>query len=78
MTNGGSIVCVTAPGAAQIESGLVAHNIAAGAITELARSLAVALAPYDIRANAAAPATNAGAPIGARGRGVSRRCVPPQ
>ena len=55
MKDGGSLVCVTAPGGAQVEAGRVAHNVVAGAITELARSLAVALAPYDIRANAITP-----------------------
>ena len=55
MEAGGSMECLTAPGAAQVAQGLVAHNVVAGAITELARSLAVALAPFGIRANAVAP-----------------------
>jgi NAD(P)-dependent dehydrogenase (short-subunit alcohol dehydrogenase family) len=55
MTAGGSIVCASAPGATEVERGLVAHNVVAGAITQLARSLAVALAPYGIRANAVTP-----------------------
>ena len=34
MEAGGSMVCLTAPGAAQVAQGFVAHNVVAGAITE--------------------------------------------
>jgi NAD(P)-dependent dehydrogenase (short-subunit alcohol dehydrogenase family) len=71
MTSGGSMVCVTTPDAVHVEPGLVAHNVVLGAITELARSLAVALAPYGIRANAVTPASitdSRGCLAGRRGR----------
>jgi NAD(P)-dependent dehydrogenase (short-subunit alcohol dehydrogenase family) len=55
MGDGGSMVLVTAPGDAHVTRSSLAHNVAAGGIIQLARSLAVALAPFGIRVNGVVP-----------------------
>jgi NAD(P)-dependent dehydrogenase (short-subunit alcohol dehydrogenase family) len=55
MGDGGSMVLATAPGDAHVTPTSLAHNVAAGGIIELARSLAVALAPFGIRVNGVVP-----------------------
>lgn len=51
----GSIVCTASTCGFRAIERFAAYNVSKGAVLELARSLAVALAPYGIRANAVAP-----------------------
>jgi NAD(P)-dependent dehydrogenase (short-subunit alcohol dehydrogenase family) len=52
---GGAIVCTASTCSFRAIERFAAYNISKGAVAQLARSLAVALAPYGIRANAVAP-----------------------
>jgi L-rhamnose 1-dehydrogenase len=52
---GGAIVCTASTASIAGEERELAYNVSKGAVAALARSLAVDLAPYGIRANAVAP-----------------------
>ncbi|HVF07513.1 MAG TPA: glucose 1-dehydrogenase [Actinomycetota bacterium] len=52
---GGSIVCTASTASVAGEEHQVAYNASKGAVSQLARSLAVDLAPYGIRVNAVGP-----------------------
>jgi len=53
--DGGAIVCTASTASWMGEERQVTYNASQGAVAELARSLAVDLAPYGIRVNAVAP-----------------------
>jgi NAD(P)-dependent dehydrogenase (short-subunit alcohol dehydrogenase family) len=53
--SGGAIVCTASTASIAGEERELAYNVSKGAVAALARSLAVELAPYGIRANAVAP-----------------------
>jgi len=53
--DGGAIVCTASTASIAGEERELAYNVSKGAVASLARSLAVELAPYGIRANAVAP-----------------------
>ena len=52
---GGSIVCTASTASFMGEEFQVAYNASKGAVSQLARSMAIDLAPYAIRVNALAP-----------------------
>lgn len=52
---GGSIVCTASTASFMGEEFQVAYNASKGAVSQLARSMAIDLAPYAIRVNAVAP-----------------------
>jgi NAD(P)-dependent dehydrogenase (short-subunit alcohol dehydrogenase family) len=52
---GGAIVCTASTCSFRAIERFAAYNVSKGAVAQLARSLAVALAPYGIRVNAVAP-----------------------
>jgi NAD(P)-dependent dehydrogenase (short-subunit alcohol dehydrogenase family) len=55
LADGGSMVCATSGCGLRATERAVARDISDGAVVQLARSLAVALAPYGIRVNAVTP-----------------------
>jgi NAD(P)-dependent dehydrogenase (short-subunit alcohol dehydrogenase family) len=52
---GGTIVCTASTASIAGEEHQVAYNVSKGAVSQLARSFAIDLAPYGIRVNAVAP-----------------------
>jgi NAD(P)-dependent dehydrogenase (short-subunit alcohol dehydrogenase family) len=54
-TGGGAMVCTASTCSFRAIERFAAYNVSKGAVAQLARSLAVALAPYIIRVNAVAP-----------------------
>jgi NAD(P)-dependent dehydrogenase (short-subunit alcohol dehydrogenase family) len=54
-TGGGAMVCTASTCSFRAVERFAAYNVSKGAVAQLARSLAVALAPYGIRVNAVAP-----------------------
>jgi meso-butanediol dehydrogenase/(S,S)-butanediol dehydrogenase/diacetyl reductase len=53
--DGGSIVCTASTASFMGEEYQVAYNASKGAVSQLARSMAIDLAPFGIRVNAVAP-----------------------
>jgi 3-oxoacyl-[acyl-carrier protein] reductase len=53
--DGGAMVCTASTCSFRAIERFAAYNVSKGAVAQLARSLAVALAPYGIRVNAVAP-----------------------
>ena len=58
--DGGTIVCTASTASIAGEEHQVAYNASKGAVSQLARSLAIDLAPYGIRVNAVCPGIVAG------------------
>jgi len=54
-SGGGAMVCTASTCSRRAIERFAAYNVSKGAVVQLARSLAVALAPYAIRVNAVAP-----------------------